>query len=455
MSNYDAIVIGGGPGGTAAAEYLNQHGKKVAVVEDTGMGGTCTNRGCIPTKFLLAAIAPIGALKNQSKYKVLDGELKLDYQALKRRRDRFTNGTSAAVAKGLEDSGIKIYKGRGVISAPGKVKVEGEDAAELSATDIIIATGSVSASFPGLEPDNEAILDSTMVLELEEIPESLLVVGAGAIGMEFSDFFATLGCETTIIEGIPQLIPTEDADIAKEYEKAVKRSGRKCITGAMVKSLETKDGKAHLTLADGSEHVAEKALVAVGRRANTKGLGVEEGGGKLDKRGFVQVDENLMSGDNLYAVGDVSGLALLAHTAEHQGEYVARKILGMVDGPYNSGPVPACVFGSPEVMRVGKTARDVAKAGGKPMVSTVPMSMNAIAQANANNTGMAKAVWDGDELVGMAAVGVSAAHLITAAQLLVMTKQTPEKMHDFMFCHPTLDEILKLALKAPRVEHQE
>ena len=451
-SRFDVIIIGAGPGGAAAARLLAQGGKKVALVEDAHLGGVCVNLGCIPTKFLLAAAAPIGELRDQARFGSLTGGISVDFAALQKRKDRFVKGTSQSLSKALSGLGVSIFMGRGQAVAPGTVAVGGEIPVTLESGDIILATGSRPASFPGMMPDGEAVLDSSMLLALDEIPESLLVVGAGAIGMEFSDFFSAVGSRVTVIEGMPQLIPTEDADIAEELRKITEKSGRTCITGRKAVSLVTRDGQAELTFEDGKTLAASKALVAVGRSPNTCGLGVENLGGSLTPRGFVKVDESLRAAPGCYAIGDVNGKTLLAHAAEHQAEYVARRILGGTDKPYLSGPVPSCVFGHTEVMRVGMTAGEALAAGSSVDLSIAPMSLNPIAQAHGFSAGFAKAVWADGELVGMAAVGYGVSRLVTAAQLLVLGRHTPETLHGFMFCHPTLDEILKSALMAQKTK---
>lgn len=450
-NQFDVVVIGAGPAGTTSAKILAENGKKVALVEDTHIGGTCVNCGCIPTKFLLAASAPLGELHDQKRFSVLSGEVDVDFSALQKRKERFCKGTAQALSKSLTSLGVSIFNGRGRGIAPGTVEITGEYTAILKANDIILATGSHSASFPGLEADGKAVLDSTMLLKQETIPKSLIIIGAGAIGIEFSDFFSALGTKVTIVEAVPQIIPTEDADVAETLRKIVEKSGRVCITGRKVSSLVTVDGQAVLTFEDGEKLVAEKGLVAVGRRPNTKDLGVEALGGKLNKRGFVEVGDDLSCSPHCYAVGDVNGLTLLAHAGDHQAEWVARKILGKEKAEkYLSGPVPSCIFGHIEVMRVGCTAKEVFARGGKVYFSQVPLSTNPIAQAHGATTGFAKAVWDGDKLVGLAAVGYKVSHLITAAQLLVMGNYSGEALHSFMFCHPTLDEILKNTLTAQK-----
>lgn len=464
---FDVAIIGGGPGGTKAARILAAHGKSVALIEDAHWGGTCLNCGCIPTKMLLGAVAPKAAVAAMERQRVLKGHVDVDYAAVQTRVKRFVNGSSQTLAKALAGMGIKLFLGRGVCSAPHTLTVHGPEAkSELRAGHIILACGSRSAAFPGLTPDHTHILDSTDMLNLPEVPESLIIVGGGAIGLELGDFFAALGSKITLVEAAPHILPTEDADIAADLRKSLTKSGCIVLENVKARSLESRDGMAMLTLEDGTELSAAKALVAVGRTPNTAGLDCEALGCTLNQRGFVTVSEHLEAAPNVYAVGDINGLTLLAHAAEHQAEYVAHRILkqtqpcqpdqaavasgsgnSSTNGPYASGPVPSCVYGSMEVMRVGRTAKEAAAAGLSVSVSVAPLSANAIAQSHGHTAGFVKAVWHNDTLLGMAAVGHSVSHLITAAQLLVLHGPATKS---FMFAHPTLDEALHAALHAQK-----
>lgn len=450
--HYDVIIIGGGPGGTAAAKELAAGGKKVALVEDRHWGGTCLNCGCIPTKMLLGATAPLGLLKAQERLRTMKGSIDIDYKALQTRIGRFLKGSSQSLAKSLSAAGIVLHEGRGVCTGKGQVAVRSASGEETLTADVVImACGSSSASFPGLIPDGEAVLDSTGILNLPEVPESLIIVGAGAIGLELGDFFAMMSAKVTIVEAAPQIAPTEDADIAKEMERVQTKAGRTCIAGAMAKSLVTKDGQAELTLGDGRVLTASKALVAVGRTPNTAGLDCEKAGCTLKRRGFVDVNECLEAAEGVYAIGDVNGLTLLAHAAEHQGVYVARRILGEERGVYAPGPVPSCIYGSTEIMRVGQTAKALLAEGKSVSVSQAPLTLNPIAQAAGSSGGFVKVVWDGDAIAGIAAIGHGVSHLVTVAQLLKVGGYGPEKLHEVMIGHPTLDEIVPAAIRAPRV----
>ena len=451
--HYDVIIIGGGPGGTTAAKELAAGGKNVALVEDRHWGGTCLNCGCIPTKMLLGATAPLGLLKAQERLRTMKGSIEIDYKALQTRIGRFLKGSSQSLAKSLAAAGIALYEGRGVCTGKGQVAVRSASGEEesLTADTIVLACGSSSASFPGLAPDGDAVLDSTGILNLPEVPESLIIVGAGAIGLELGDFFGTMGTKVTIVEAAPHIAPTEDADIAKEMERAQTKAGRTCIAGVMAKSLVTKDGQAELTLGDGRVLTASKALVAVGRTPNTAGLDCEKAGCALKRRGFVDVNASLEAAEGVYAIGDVNGLTLLAHAADHQGSYVARRILGEERGDYVPGPVPSCIYGGMEIMRVGQTAKALLAEGRSVSVSQVPLTLNPIAQAAGSSGGFVKVVWDGDAIAGIAAIGHGVSHLVTVAQLLMIGGYGPEKLHEVMIGHPTLDEIVPAAIRAPRV----
>lgn len=446
---FDVIIVGGGPGGTAAAKTLAAAGKTVAIVEDQHWGGTCLNCGCIPTKMLLGATAPIAMLHANERVRVMKGSLQVDYAALQNRVTRFVKGSSQTLAKALAALGVTLFDGRGECVAPGRVRVTtAEGASEIEGTHIIIAVGSRSAAFPGLTPDNDAVLDSTALLQLSAVPESLLIVGAGAIGLELGDFFHALGSKVTIVEAAPHMAPSEDADIAAELERTLTKSGKVCISGVKAQSLVTRDGQAELTLADGRVLTATKALVAVGRTPNTDNLNITAAGGSLAARGFVAVDADLSAGPNLYAIGDCNGLTLLAHAAEHQAHYVARRILGQAAAPYVPGPVPSCFYGSTEIMRVGQTAKALEAAGKQPVISQMPLSANAIAQASGSTGGFVKVVWEGDTIVGIAAIGHGVSHLVTVAQLLLLHGYNAHTLHNFMCAHPTLDEIVVAAILA-------
>lgn len=449
---HDVCIIGGGPAGTRAARLLAAAGKKTVLVESAEAGGTCLNRGCIPTKMLLGAVTARAGVLALERQRVLTADVKLDYAAMHARMQRFVNGTRQALGKKLADEGIELLSGHAVCDGPGRVKLKtGQGVRIIEAEDIIIATGARPASFPSMQPDHAVILDSSDLLASPEVPESLLIVGGGVIGLEMADIFHALGCAVTVVEAAPHILPAEDDDIAAELTKALKKKGIKVLADCKTQALATSDGQAVLRLADGSELGAARALLAVGRRPHTQGLDCEQLGCRLDARGAIETDDFLEAAPHVHAVGDVNGRVQLAHAAEHQAQYAVRRILGQVSGPYESGPIPACVYGSTEVMRVGLTAREAATQG-KVTVGVAPLSANPIAQAHGDITGFVKAVRCDGRLVGMAAVGHGVSHLVTAAQQLVLRRVDNGHPLAFMFAHPTLDESLAAALDAPQKE---
>lgn len=453
MQTVDTIIIGAGPGGAKAAQLLAQGGRKVALVEHTHMGGVCLNCGCIPTKMLLGAVAPKALLRGLERQRVARGEITVEYAALQKRVQRFTTASSQTLAKNLTAAGVAVFNGRGECVGPTAVQVRDANGAvveDLVGTHIILAGGSRPAAFPGLAPDHDAVLDSTDLLRVPEVPASLFIIGAGAIGLEMADFFNAMGSTVTVVEAAPHIAPTEDADLAAEMHKLLQKSGITCMAGVKAASLRTVNGQAELVLENGQSLTAAKALVAVGRTPNTDGLGAEAAGCTLDRRGFVQTDATLAASPTVYAIGDINGRVLLAHAAEHQAAYVARRILGQDNAPYAQGPVPACVYGGVEMMRVGKTARQLQQEGIQPLVSRANLVGNAIAQAGGDPVGFVKIVWDGEQMAGIAALGHGVSHLVTVAQLLLLGQFHGERLHQFMFAHPTLDEILSAALHAPR-----
>ena len=446
----DVCIIGGGPAGTRAARLLAAEGKSVVLVESAELGGTCLNRGCIPTKMLLGAVTTRASVQALNKLRVLSGDVSLEFPAMHTRMRRFVSGTRQALSKQLTAAGITVMEGHATCLEPGLVRVDGNEGRHhVRAADIIIATGSRPAAFPGLAADHLAVLDSTDLLASSDIPDSLLIVGGGVIGLELADVYSALGSRITIVEAAPHILPAEDDDIAAEMARACKKKGQSVICGIRATSLESRDGQAVLMLENGQIFTATRALMAVGRSPNTAGLDCDKLGCTLDRRGAVMVDTYLQAAPHVYAVGDVNGRVQLAHAAEHQALYVSRLLLGQIHAPYDDGPVPACVYGSTEVMRVGLTAR-AAAARGKVTVSVAPLSANAIAQAHGDISGFAKAVRCDGKLVGMAAVGHDVSHLVTAAELLVLHGARHGYSQDFMYAHPTLDECLAMALDAPQ-----
>jgi dihydrolipoamide dehydrogenase len=449
MSHFDIIVIGAGPGGYAAALLASQRGKTVALAERDSLGGTCLNWGCIPTKLYLGATAPLEGLHAQSRLRLCSGSISMDMPALKKRKAAFVSASHKAMAGALEKHGVTLLRGDAELLDSRTIRIAGESAQQLTFSTLIIATGSSANWFPGMEPDHERILDSTDLLDLDEAPGSLTIIGAGAIGLEMADFWSRLGAAIHLVEAAPRIAPAEDEEIARTLHAMLKRRKWNIVTGKRVAGIENTGTETVTRLEDGTELRADKALVAVGRRPNTRGLGLEKAGAPLSGAGWIETDECLRAADDIYAVGDVNGRTLLAHAAEHQARYAVLHALGETTGPYSPGPMPGCIYGAIEVMRAGATAAELEAAGKPVRISRANLGANPISQAHGQAQGLVKAVWSDGVLHGVSAVGYGASHLVTLAEIMVRDGWTRETAHEHIFAHPTLDEALRDALTAP------
>jgi dihydrolipoamide dehydrogenase len=448
---YDLVVIGAGPGGFDVAVESAGFGKKVALVEKKFLGGTCLNRGCIPTKLWLGATSAIEELHNQSKMKVASGEVNVDFTALQARLQKHLSGTRKAMGMQLKKAGVDLYEGFGKLADEGKVSVATEGGEEiLEYKNLVIATGSKPIFFPGLEPDGDAVLDSDMFLTQEDMPESLIVVGAGFIGLEMAQVAHRMGAKVTVIDAMDRVAPLEDPEVSKALRSVFKRWKWNVLLEKRVAGVKTVDGKGVLTLDDREKIEADKILVAVGRGPVTNGLGLEEAGIELEFNKIV-VDENLMAAPNIYAIGDANGHIQLAHAASHQAHYVATRIAGKSDAPYKTGPVPSVLYGAPEVMRVGQMEHEAFLTDYETTeTSKAQLAANPMAQAHAATQGFVKVIWTGGKVVGVTAVGHDVSRLVLGATLIVQQGWTEDDVHKTIFAHPSLDESLLMALKAER-----
>jgi dihydrolipoamide dehydrogenase len=445
----DLLVLGGGPAGYEAALEGAALGLSTTLVERDLLGGTCLNRGCIPTKLLLGATAAVEELAAQAKVRVAAGSISTDMAALCTRKDRLLEATRKAMRQKLESLGVTVLSGAGRVLRPGLVRVDGpEGAQEVPYATLILATGSRPASFPGLAPDGAAVLDSDGFLGLTAMPASLLVVGAGFIGLEMAQAAHRFGCSITLLDALDRVAVQEDPEISAALLSQCKRWKWDVRLGVKVASLKTVDGRAALTLDSGETLSADKALIAVGRRPNSADLGLEALGVELPRSGFVPVDEHLRAAENVHAVGDLNGRLLLAHAAAHQARYAVRHAAGKQPGPYAPGPVPSILYGCPEALRVGRTARELQDQGLPVQVSSAPLAANPMAQAHAQTQGFVKVCWSHGKVAGVTACGWDVSRLATTAAILVDQGWTRDQALELIFPHPTLDETLLAALAA-------
>lgn len=448
---YDLVVIGAGPGGFDAAVEAANSGLKVALVEKQFLGGTCLNRGCIPTKLWLGATSAIDELHNQAKMKVASGDVTVDFAALQGRVQKHLAGTRKAMAMQLKKTGIDLFEGFGKLAGEGKVSADTEDGEQvLDYKNLVVASGSKPIFFPGLEPDGECVLDSDMFLSMETMPKSLIVVGAGFIGLEMAQVAHRFGAKVTVIDAMDRVAPLEDPEVSKALRSVFKRWKWDVQLEKRVAGVQTVDGKGVLTLDTKEKLEADVILVAVGRGPVTNDMGLEENGVELQFNKIV-VDQCLQAAPNIYAIGDANGEIQLAHAAAHQAHYVASRIAGETDATYESGPIPSVLYGAPEVMRVGLTENEAFLSDYETTeTSRAQLAANPMAQAHAATQGFVKVVWSAGRVVGITAVGHDVSRLCMAATFIVQQGWTPEDVHKTIFPHPSLDEALLMALKAER-----
>ncbi|EGB13245.1 FAD-dependent pyridine nucleotide-disulfide oxidoreductase [Pseudodesulfovibrio mercurii] len=452
---FDLVVIGAGPGGFDAAVDAAGLGLSVALVEKDFLGGTCLNRGCIPTKLWLGATSAIEELHNQARMKVASGEVTVNFAGLQNRVQKHLAGTRKAMGLQLKKLGVELVEGMGRLSGDHRVTVAAADGERtLDYKKLVVATGSRPIFFPGLEPDGECVLDSDMFLSMEAMPESLIVVGAGFIGLEMAQVAHRFGCRITVVDAMDRVAPLEDPEVSATLASVFKRWKWDIRLEERVAGVLTRNGKAELTFQSGDKLIADKALVAVGRGPVTMDIGLRKAGVEL-LFNQIQVDDYLMAAPDIYAIGDANGHIQLAHAASHQARYVALHAAGKVEGPYVCPPVPSVLYGAPEVMRVGMMENEAFLADyDSTEVSTAQLAANPMAQAHAATQGFVKVVWSGGKVVGVTAVGHDVSRLVTPAAMIVHQGWTADAIHSIIFPHPSLDEALLTALTAERKKVQ-
>ncbi|MBV9959650.1 MAG: dihydrolipoyl dehydrogenase [Acidobacteria bacterium] len=447
---FDVTVIGSGPGGYVAAIRGAQLGLKVALVEkDKRLGGTCTLRGCIPTKqLLMSAHYYEKAQKDLKEFGVQVSEVKLAFADVQKRKEKVVMKNSKGIEFLMKKNTITVFKGTGKLELPGKVLVTAEDGTSqtIETKNIIIATGSVVRPIPGFETDGERVVNSDHILELKEVPKSLIVMGAGAVGVEFASVYSRFGTETTIVELMPRLLPIEDEEVSKELEKSFRKRGIKAQVDTKLEKMEKTETGVKLTgkTSKGEEVTleAEMLLVAVGRMPYLEGLGLE--GTKIKvERGNVQVDEFCRTGEpNVYAIGDVIPTPWLAHLASKEGILAVEQIAGKAAHPINLRLVPNCTYCDPEVASVGLTEKKARDEGYDVKVAKFPFSASGKARILGEEEGFVKIVSETkyDELLGVHIIGPHATELIAEACVAMQLESTAEELGNTMHAHPTVSE---------------
>ncbi len=454
-SSYDVVIIGSGPGGYVAAIRASQLGLKAAIVEREHLGGICLNWGCIPTKALLRSAEIYKNMKEADHFGLSAKEVTFDLSKIVERSRKVSGQLASGVGHLMKKNKVDVYMGTGVLTAPGKVSVTDGDGktSEISGKNIILATGARARTLPGLEPDGKIIWTYREALQPDIMPKSLLVVGSGAIGIEFASFFRTLGAEVTVVEVMDRILPVEDEEISKLAQKSFEKQGMRILTGATVESIKvTKTGataKVKSGKGDIEDIKADRVILAVGITGNVEGLGLEALGVKVD-RGHVTVNEWCETGiKGLYAIGDIAGPPWLAHKASHEGVMVVEKIAG-VKGvhPMNVANIPGCTFSLPQIASVGLTEAAAKAAGHEVKVGKFPFMGNGKAIALGEPEGLVKTVFDKKtgELLGAHMIGAEVTELIQGYTIARTLETTEAELRATIFPHPTLSEMMHEAV---------
>jgi dihydrolipoamide dehydrogenase len=447
--SYDVIVIGSGPGGYSAAIRAGQFGLKTALIEkDPYLGGTCLHVGCIPTKALLHTAEVWDYFRNPAAQGIVCENPRLDYPKVLDRKNRIVMTHAKGIEFLMKKNRVEVIRGYGRLLGRGRVEVlAGNESRTLEAKNIILATGSEARMLPGLEPDQKTIVTNVEILARTEIPKSLLVIGAGAVGVEFASIFRRFGAEVTIFEMLPRLVPVEDEEVSKELERQFRKQGIACETSAKVLKVERTAGgvRTEVQLASGKvqPYEAEMLLVAVGRKPNTENVGLENTRAELD-RGFVKVDAYQRTAEpGLYAIGDiVAGTPQLAHVATMEGLVAVGHIAGKNPRPIHKNRIPGATYTEPGIGSVGLTEKQAREQGYDVKVGKFPIAGNSKASILGSHGGFVKVVADAryGEILGVHIIGPHAYELIAEAVAAMEAEATVETMMSTIHAHPTLYE---------------
>jgi dihydrolipoamide dehydrogenase len=460
-TSFDVIIIGSGPGGYVTAIRAAQLGFKTAIIEKSYLGGICLNWGCIPTKALLRSAEIYHYMQHAKDYGLSAEKISYDPKAVVQR----SRGVSKRLADGvgflMKKNKIQVIWGKAAIDAPGKITVTKSDVeapkgalgeGTYQAKHIIVATGARPRVLPGLEPDKKLVWTYFEAMVPDKMPKSLLVVGSGAIGIEFASFFRTMGSEVTVVEVLPQILPVEDAEIAGIARKQLEKQGLKIMTGAKVTKLDKKSDSVVATIDDGkgkTESVEfDRVISAVGVVGNIENLGLEKLGVKTD-RGCIVIDGyGKTNVPGLYAIGDVAGPPMLAHKAEHEGVVCIEAIKGLHPHPMDKSLIPGCTYCHPQVASVGLTEAKAKEQGRDIGVGRFPFVGNGKAIALGEDQGLVKVIFDKKtgQLIGAHMVGAEVTELIQGYVVAMNLETTEEELMHTIFPHPTLSEMMKEAV---------
>jgi dihydrolipoamide dehydrogenase len=449
-SSFDLIVVGGGPGGYVAAIRAAQLGMKTALVEREHLGGICLNWGCIPTKALLRTSEVAHLIRHAGDFGLTVTGFGIDLPKIVERSRKVAAQLSNGVKHLLKKNKVTVFDGQGKLNGSGKLLVEkdGKKIADLTAKNIILATGARARALPGLEPDGKLVWTYKEAMVPKDMPKSLLVVGSGAIGIEFASFYRSLGVEVTVVEVVDRILPVEDAEIAAFAHKSFEKQGMKIITGASVKSLKKSANNVTATIESGGksqEITVDRVILAVGIVGNVENLGLEGTKVKVEKT-HVVIDEWSRTGEpGVYAIGDLAGPPWLAHKASHEGVICVEKIAGEKDvHPLKVTNIPGCTYCTPQIASVGLTEAAAKSKGYEVKVGRFPFIGNGKAIALGEPEGLVKTIFDAKtgELLGAHMVGAEVTELIQGYTIAKTMETTEAELMHTVFPHPTLSEMM-------------
>jgi dihydrolipoamide dehydrogenase len=447
---YDLIILGSGPGGYVAAIRASQLGMKVAIVEREKLGGICLNWGCIPTKALLRTSEIYHYMTHAEAYGLSAEKTAFDLTKIVERSRKVAGQLNSGVTGLMKKHKVDVHEGFGTLVAKGRLSVEKDGKkTELTAKTIMIATGARARDLPFAKADGKRIWTYRHAMVPAEMPTKLLVIGSGAIGVEFASFYSDMGAEVTIVEMLPRILPVEDEDVSKHMLKALKKQGMTILTGAGVEKLEAGAKSVKVAIKDAKGAVTESefshAIVAIGIVPNTEGVGLDAVGVKTAKNGHIAVDGfGQTNVEGILAIGDVTGPPWLAHKASHEGVVAIEKLTGKNPHAFETGNIPGCTYSRPQVASVGLTEAQAKEAGHKVKVGNFPFIGNGKAIALGEAEGFVKTVFDAGtgELLGAHMIGAEVTELIQGYVVARQLESTEAELMETVFPHPTLSEMM-------------
>jgi dihydrolipoamide dehydrogenase len=447
-TNFDILIIGAGPGGYVAAIRAAQLGFKTGIVEREHLGGICLNWGCIPTKALLRTAEIYRYMQHAKEFGLSVEKIGFDTAAIVARSRAIAKRLADGVGFLMKKHKITVFDGSARLTKPGEVKVEGKGAGTYQAKHIIVATGARPRVLPGIEPDKELIWTYFEAMVPKALPKSLLVIGSGAIGIEFASFYRTLGSEVTVVEVLPQILPAEDEEIALAARKRFEKQGIKILTGTKVTAVEKKKDQVIATVEDakGAKQTitAERAILAAGVVGNIENIGLEALGVKTEKS-TIKVDGfGRTNVAGIYAIGDVAGPPMLAHKGQHEGVICVEAIKGLAPHPLDKNKIPGCTYCDPQIASVGLTEKRAKEGGREVRVGRFPFLGNGKAIAMGEDQGLVKTIFDKKtgELLGAHMIGAEVTELIQGFVIAMNCETTEEELMNSIFPHPTLSEMM-------------